>query len=171
MIMKVLIRKILREEIDFYLKQISEGLNEPINVELIKDGDDYKGIFNVDEVIYDINIINVGDNAFLYKFTANNSYNLTNDIKKAFSIIPTIQNNVKNFIINYSPRIFIFVKTDKSKSRDRFYSEFLENTSNEFGYNYDIKNFENITFYCIYNDEVKNDEITSIIMSVIKQNK
>jgi len=169
--MRDLIRKILKEEIDIYLKQISEGLNSPIDVALKKDGDDYEGEFNIDDTIYRITIINVGDNSFLYKFTANNSYNLTNDIKKSFSVIPTIQNNVKYFIRSHNPRIFIFVKTDKSKSRERFYSEFTENTAIEFGYNYSIKNFDNMTFYVMFNDDVRDDEITSIIMSIIKTNK
>lgn len=165
------IRKIIREEISSIFNEINEGLNNPININLIKDGNDYVGNFIIDDVIYDINIINVGDNSFLYKFTANGSYKLTNDIKKTFSVIPTIQNNVRNFLSEHDPRIFIFFKTDESKSRHRIYVEFINTISDEFNYNSLTKEYSDFTLYCLYNDEVDKDELKNVIMNVIKQNK
>ena len=51
---------------------------------------------------------------------------MTNDLKKAFSVIPTIKNAVFQVMDELDPEIFMFFAMDSSASRKKIYNSFCE---------------------------------------------
>ena len=113
--------------IENIFKQIREGLNSPLEVSWIKSKNEWRGNFIIENNTYEIQILNFSDNGhWLFKFTANDKYELTNDIKKAYSVIPTIHKAAVDFVDEISPEAFIFCASDKSSSRKKIYTRFCE---------------------------------------------
>ena len=119
------------------LDLVAEGLNQPLDVNLIKTDDGYTGKFEIEENVYMINIIETSENCFVFKFDRDGSYTMVNDVKKSFQVIPTIKKVAEDFILKYNPNMFSFFMTDGSKGRNKMYTTFMNEISKKYGY----KNF------------------------------
>lgn len=139
--------------------QILEGLNSPIEVNLIKNSDGYYGDFYLEKNHYEIFVDSTSNKEkhYFFKFTCNGSYELVDNLKNAFSIIPTIQKVAYDIIEKEKPNLFVFTKIDSSMGRDRFYVEFCSRIKKEFGYSYVKKELEGITVYILGKDFSKEE--------------
>lgn len=162
--MKHLIKKMLKEDIESHLDGIVEALNNPINVTLNKTDYGYEGNFDIDKNHYLITIEDMTENdcCFIFKFSMNNSFDLVNDVRKAFSVIPTIRNVVETFIETHKPKLFIFNKSDSSKGRERVYNEFSDELSKKYGYNRSVRSIDNNVLYMLSNNLDKDNYLTSL---------
>lgn len=119
-----------REEftIESILSQVKEGMNSPLEVEWTKSSSEWKGTFKIENTIYKIDMINLSEKTghWLFKFSNNGNYEMTNDLKKAFSVIPTIKNAVFQVMDELDPEIFMFFAMDSSASRKKIYNSFCE---------------------------------------------
>jgi len=116
------------KKFDEYMYGIQEALNIPISVIWKKTKTSWTGQFKIEENTYTIKIKNYSSNKkhYLFKFDANGKFNLLNDIKKAYSTIPTIESAATEFIKIERPDVFIFCSTNDSKARNVFYDIFCK---------------------------------------------
>lgn len=135
------------------LSNFFEGLNNPLTISWTKNPKEWLGTFSIDNTNYEIKIKNFSEieKHFLFKFTANNSFDLTNDVKKAFSVIPTIDEAATNFIKEEKPQAFMFCAIDESTTRKLFYDRFCHRIRKNFKYNYKKETVGNKEFYILTN--------------------
>lgn len=165
--MENLIKEILKEDfnqrIDTDFVIIKEALNAPIPVDLIKTNFGYEGNFKIENNKYIITIEKTCDGeCYLFKFTMNNSYNMVGDVRKAFSVIPTIKNVVEEFISKNNPNLFIFLKTDTVESRERIYNEFSDEISKKYDYKRSVKTIDNVVVYFLAHDLNEKDYLDTL---------
>ena len=157
--MKPKITEILKK----YLEEIHEGLSEPLPVILDKINDDYVGEFEITGSKYVVYFNQTSEGCFIFKFTKDDSYELSYDIKKTFQVLPTIKNVVTDFIETVKPKLLSFTKTDGSRGRDRFYSELTNQISKDFNYEKNIKEFpDNIKLYVLFTLETTEEDFLSL---------
>ena len=122
------------KDFDDFLNEISEGLNNPVNVSWEKSPSKWNGTFIVDDIPYKIVIKNHSDlgNFFSFKFERNGKFELVNDVKRAFSVIPTIEKAVDDFLEEVKPDMLIFTASDKSMMRKKMYDRYCSNASKKF---------------------------------------
>lgn len=152
-----------------YLNQLDEVLKNPIAVNWSqKDIDSWIGDFNINNIEYEITIENISkkQKLFLFKFTANRSYKLVNDIKSSLITIPTVENAAKKFINDTNPDAFLFFALDESRSRKRFYTDFCQKYKN--GYEFKEFTLGMYHFYVLFNDKVDNKDFNDSINKIIK---
>ncbi len=165
--MKDLIKKILKEDFNHRIDNdfivIEEALNTPIPVDLIKTNFGYEGTFKIENNNYVITIEKTCDGeCYLFKFTMNNIYDMVGDVRKAFSVIPTIKKVVGEFISKNNPNLFIFLKTDTSESRERIYNEFSDEMSKKYDYKRSVKTIDNVVVYFLTHDLTEKDYLDTI---------
>lgn len=165
------IKQIIREEFNNFIdntsKLIIEGLSEPIPVNLNKKNNGYIGGFNIEDNHYEITIEESSPNCYVFKFTRDDSYELSNNIKKAFQVIPTIKKVAEDFIKQNKPNMFSFFLTDGSSGRDKMYSKFTKEISEKYNYSKNIKNYGDGLKTCIlFNEYVKDEDFLTLIKFV-----
>jgi hypothetical protein len=128
--------------------RVVEGLNSPLEVIWDKTPNEWHGTFEIDDTKYIIEIINFSDcGHWLFKFRAEDTgFDLTNDIKKAFSVLPTIEKACIDFLTEISPEVFVFCASDKSSGRKKLYTVFSHKIRDDFN--------------MIYHTEHKNDPVS-----------
>ena len=149
----------LKKLVEVTVKKLLEGLAEPLDVELIQKGRDYFGEFLIEDKKYELTFESLSDKEkhYLFKFTSDGEYKLINDIKKAFTTIPTIQKTSEDFIVNHEPQLFIFTKIDSSLGRDRFYVEFCTKIHQKYGYSYSKTQVDDTTIYILGKNFTKEE--------------
>lgn len=156
-----------------FLKKIFEGLNEPALILWNKRQNKWVGKFNIEKIKYEIFIKNFSkkEKHFLFKFTADKSFNLQNDLKKAFTVIPTIETAAENFIKEIMPEAFLFCALDNSTSRKIFYDRFCNKMRRKHKYNYENKMIGNYEFYILAQKNVDKNDLNNSVDKIIKENK
>lgn len=160
------IKKLINET----LKEINEGLNEPLDIPLKKVYNGYVGSFEVGENKYLITFVETSDGCFMCDFTKDGDHNLVNDLKKAFTVIPTIEKSVTNFIKEHNPKLFVFTKIDGSIGRDKFYTKFITDITQNFGYMGHTKSTDKIKAYILYDDRMSKNDY-EVMVEYLKNNK
>ena len=162
----------MNKEQDF-LKKIFEGLNKPALISWNKKQNKWVGKFSIETIEYEIFIKNFSKKQrhFLFKFTADNSFNLKNDLKKAFTVIPTIDKAAENFIKETMPEAFLFCALDSSTSRKIFYDRFCNKIRRKYKYNYESKISGDYEFYILAQKNVDVNDLNNTINKIIKTNK
>ncbi len=139
------------------------GLNSPLPIKWTKEINEWHGIFNLNEIKYEIFIQNKSDTQthFLFKFHSDGKYDTLSDAKKSFSVIPTLEGAAMEFIKEVQPQAFMFFELDESDMRKMMYDKFCINVSKKMKYRY-IK--PDSSFYIL----VKEDGMKGIIRSMLK---
>lgn len=162
------IRQIIVEELhnklDYYTTLISEGLKDPIPTTINKTINGYGGEFWIGKNLYTITIDETSEQCYVFKFTRDDSHELTNDIKKAFQVIPTIEKVVEDFMQQHKPNMFSFFMTDGSSGRDKKYTSFINYVGDKYGYMKYIKKYDDKTkSYILFNEMVKDEDFQELI--------
>jgi hypothetical protein len=152
----------IKKLIDETLKEINEGLNEPLNVPLKRTDNGYVGSFEVEGNKYLITFIETTDDCFICDFTKDGDHNLVNDLKKAFTVIPTIEKSVTDFIDRHRPKLFVFTKIDGSVGRDKFYTNFIRDITQKFGYLGHVKHKNKIKVYILHDDRMLENDYKKV---------
>lgn len=149
----------LKKLVEVTVKKLLEGLAQSLNVELTQSGNNYFGEFLIEDKKYELTFESLSNKEkhYLFKFTSDGDYKLVNDIKKAFTTIPTIQKVSEDFIVEHNPQLFIFTKTDSSLGRDRFYVEFCSKIQQNYGYSYSKTQVEDVTIYILGKNFTKEE--------------
>lgn len=160
------ITEIIKDEINV----INEALNNPIPVTLIKTDYGYKGEFTIEGNNYLITIESMveGGSCFIFKFSMNYSFDLVGDIRKAFSVIPTIKKVVDDFIKEHKPTLFIFTKSDNSRGRERVYNEFSNEVSKKYDYKRTVKQVGDNVLYMLAKNLTEDDYRQTMIYLITR---
>lgn len=152
-----------------FLVNIMEGLSEPVDVNWEKNDNLWKGIFSINECDYEIIIKNFSKTQkhFLFKFTMNNSFDMANDLRKALSVIPTIENAATYFIEEVKPEAFIFTALDKSIGRKKMYSRYCEKISSQKNMLYDSHNKAGIEIFILKTVNCDDIELATVTLPSI----
>ena len=123
---------------DEFLNSVNEGLNSPIPVKWTKEVNSWYGTFNIDEVKYEIFIQNKSDTQthFLFRFQADGKYDMLRDVKKAFSVIPTLEKAAMDFIEEVQPQAFMIYTVDESATQKMMYDRFCNRVRKQMKYEY-----------------------------------
>jgi hypothetical protein len=153
---------------------LKEAMDNPLTIEWDKKDNEWVGTFSIlENTNYVINIDNISkvQKIFLCKFTANGSYDMLNDVKKAFVTIPTIKRGVDDFINEIKPDAFIFFATDNSNSRKRFYTSFCVEYKNKGEYLFKEIDLNKYYFYILYKPEIDNDDFNKSFNKLVSGNR
>jgi hypothetical protein len=150
------------------LSRVAEGLNEPLTIQWDKNKDIWNGSFSIDNKIYKIIIKNFSQSGhWLFKFTADDSFKLTNDVKKAFTVLPTIEKAAKDFIKEKDPEIFMFAALDKSIGRKKMYTKFSESISKEFNLGFYEKQSNDEKLFILHKNEYDGLEFSKTLVKIV----
>jgi hypothetical protein len=160
----------MKKLIEETLNKIIEGLNEPIEVPLTKTDSGYEGTFKIEDKVYDTYFNETSENCYVFNFTRDGEHTLKHDIKKTFTVIPTITKLVTDFMQEHTPNLFVFTKTDGSRGRDKYYSHFSEKISKKYGYNYLKKTVDDISVFILHKEKTTKEDYNNMII-YLKNNK
>ena len=165
--------KHLTKTIDDFFKSINDGLNSPIPIEWVKDPNNWYGIFHIDDTKYEIFIKNKSDKEkhFLFELRANDKYDMVEDLKKAFTTIPTVEGAATDFIIEEKPEAFLFCALDDSASRKRKYDSFCIKIRKQFKYEYLKRTYGICEFYILASKSCDPEELKKSIIKISLEQK
>jgi hypothetical protein len=149
-----------------FVKNIMEGLSESLEIDWEKNKNIWNGFFNIEDRKYHIIIekFSIKQEHWLFKFTANKSFELQNDLKKALTVIPTIEKAANDFITEIKPECFIFMANDKSEGRKKFYEKFAINIKDVYRYNYYTEINRDAQFYYLTLDTCDEIEFATVTL-------
>jgi hypothetical protein len=152
-----------------FLSKTFEGLNEPIEVQWQKSKSSWRGNFLIDDANYSIKAVNFSSKQkhFLFKFDVDGSYELKNDLKKAFSVIPTVEKAAIDFITEINPEAFIFCANDSSSGRKKFYGNFSRKIAKEFKMEYSTEKRQDFEMFILVNSKCDLVELSTFTIPEI----
>lgn len=152
------------------MHDLLEGLNNPVDISWEKSNELWKGIFKIEDFDYEIIIKNYSEKEkhFLFKFTANRSFDMTNDVKKALTVIPTIEKAANDFIEEVKPDALIFTAADNSQGRKKFYTRFCESAKKRFKLNYHSEIKEHLMIFSLVTYSCDGTELALSITRILK---
>lgn len=154
--------------VDSYLDKIFEQFNEPVSIEWDKTSDTWSGIFSIEDNEYKIFIKNYSKlGNWLFKFSCNNSFDMVGDLKKAFTVLPTIKKAVTDFWNEVQPEVLFFFASDKYMSRKRFYDRFCLEFQREHDLNYYTENHKSTQFFILTQQIYDGVEFARTIQKVV----
>lgn len=156
--------------IEKIIDRVVEGLNSPLEINWNKNENFWKGSFNIDDINYLIEIENFSEKGhWLFKFrTEEKNYELINDIKKAFSTIPTIEKACIDFISEVKPEILVFSATDDSEGRKKLYTLFCHKIEKEFNMIYYTEKKEKMQLFILHKENYDGVEFSLSLRKMIK---
>jgi hypothetical protein len=150
------------------LKILFEDLNFSFDIEWEKQTEDeHIGYF--DEEKYQIEIINLIDNNWFFKFYRwdDKSQEYVSNInlkdeqlssKDASNVLGTIRHTILEFVKDNKPQSISFIAADESKSRKSLYNLFSNELVNKFLYKkivYELDDYKIFVLYTEKNDKIK----------------
>lgn len=86
-----------------FMKEMTEAAKNPLHINWTKKSNNWKGVFNIDNNVFEIYINRNNDycdniSVWEFKFTRNFSTEMVKDYKYPFVIVPTIQSAMEEFL-------------------------------------------------------------------------
>ena len=157
--------------IDGYLNDIFEKFNPPLEVSWSKVSDEWSGTFDINENKYFIMIKNYSQSNgnWLFKFKGNDSFDLVGDIKKAYTVLPTIKKSIVDFMDEMDPEVLFFIAADESIGRKKIYDRFcVEFSKSRFLYYY-TEQYKNTKFFILTKHDYDGVEFANTISKIRKE--
>jgi hypothetical protein len=128
--MKMSNKKFIKK-MDDYFDKLSEAFDNPLDIKWIDNDDILRGLFTINDNIYQIVCENKDNNIWKYDFyfyekDKKFSPELTGFEKDKFRVLPTIENGIEYLYNNKKVDCIIFGASDKSKGRKKLYTAFCE---------------------------------------------
>jgi hypothetical protein len=168
--------------IDEYFDNLSEAFDNPLPIKWIDKNDTLRGLFEVNDNIYQIVCVNKGNNIWKYDFyffEKNKKFTpeLTGLEKDKFRVLPTFKDGIKYLYNNRDVSAIIFGASDKSKGRKKLYEQFCKDFSSENNLEYYTKVHsdlnENIDrqIFVLYKKDLDKDILTNTILEILEEEK
>lgn len=169
-----------------HLVRLEQFFNEsfdskPCDIKWVDKGEILRGLFQVDDNIFQIICKNKSDNIWSYDFliyeAKDNTFSpdLTHSGKKMFSILKTVELGMQYFFNLKKPISIVFGASDESKGRKSIYEAFCQKFSknNNLRYLTKIYNEDNIDrqIFILYDENIDKDLLTDVAISILVDGK
>ena len=157
--------------IDEYLNKVFEAFNPPLDIKWAKSQNEWIGIFIIDKNEYKINITNYSEKKgnWLFKFSSNGLFDLVGDIRKAFTVLPTVRKAIIDFMDKIDPEVLFFIAADESIGRKNIYSRFCVELSKSRFLNYYTEMHGNTEFFILTKHEYDGVEFVNTVLKVRRE--
>jgi hypothetical protein len=170
------------KKIDEYFDNLSEAFDNPLPIKWVDKGDILRGLFTVNDNIYQIVCVNKGNNIWKYDFyffekNKNFTPELTGLEKDKFRVLPTVKDGIKYLYDNKDINAIVFGASDKSKGRKKLYEQFCKYFSSENNLEFYTKVHsdlnENIDrqIFVLYKNNLDIDILTNTILEILEEEK
>ena len=122
-----------------FMKEMTEAAKNPLHINWTKKSNNWKGVFNIDNNVFEIYINRNNDycdniSVWEFKFTRNFSTEMVKDYKYPFVIVPTIQSAMEEFLKEKKPSVLGFVGNKDDRGRVKMYEKNAKIYSDKFKY-------------------------------------
>jgi hypothetical protein len=170
------------KKIDEYFDNLSEAFDNPLTIKWIDKGDILRGLFTVNDNIYQIVCINKGNNIWKYDFyffEKNKDFTpeLTGLEKDKFRVLPTVKVGMKYLYDNKDINAVVFGASDKSKGRKKLYEQFCKDFSFENNLEYYTRVYSDLNenvdrqIFVLYKKDLNKDILSETILKILEEEK
>ena len=170
------------KKLDDFFDSISEAFDNPLPIKWIDKDMILRGLFTINNNIYQIVCENKGNNIWKYDFyhyDENNIFSpeITNINNDKFRVLPTVKVGLQYLYDNNDVDVIIFGASDKSKGRKKLYESFCEDFSKRNDLNYYTKVYSNLDqnvdrqIFVLFKSEVDRDILSDKIIQIIEEEK
>ena len=122
-----------------FMKELSEAAKNPLPIKWNKTPNKWVGYFAIDDNRFEIYINKNNEyceniSVWEFKFTRNMSTDMVKDYKYPFSVVPTIQSAMEDFLKEKKPNVIGFVGNKDDKGRVKMYEKNAKIYSDKFKY-------------------------------------
>jgi len=141
-----------------FFNSLSESYNSDVDIKWIDRNDNLIGLFSINNIVYQINCINKGNDIWTYKFYLYDSNlkelspDITNFNTGKMSILSTIRKGMLYLIDNKTPKCLIFGSLDKSEGRKKLYSRYSNEIKELYGYELHTSQIDNKKVFVLVKD-------------------
>ncbi len=170
------------KKLDDFFDSISEAFDNPLSIKWIDKDMILRGLFTINNNVYQIVCENKGNNIWKYDsyhYNENNIFSpeITNINIDKFRVLPTIKVGIQYLYDNKDVDVIIFGASDKSKGRKKLYESFCEDFSKRNDLNYYTKVYSNLDqnvdrqIFVLFKSEVDRDILSDKIIQIIEEEK
>lgn len=175
-------KKFIKNLTDFF-NSVSEAFNNPLSIRWVNKGDILRGLFTVNDNIYQIVCENKGNSIWKYDFyffekdKNQFSIELTKNNKDKFRVLPTIKTGMQYLYDNKKVDAIVFGASDKSKGRKKIYESFCEffSTNNNLKYytkvHTDLETNIDRQIFILYKELINKELLTKTIFKILEEEK
>lgn len=164
------------KKLDDYLKYINEAFDNPLPIKWIDKDESIRGLFIVNENIYNISCINKGNYIWKYDFyfidkDKTFSPELTNNEKDKYRVLPTIKSGMLYLINNKNVNAIVFGAADSSKGRKKLYESFCNKFSKDNSLEFYTKLQDDKQIFVMYKKNIDKNILVDTIINIIDSEK
>jgi len=170
------------KKIEEYFDNLLEAFDNPLPIKWIDKDNILRGLFTVNDNIYQIVCANKGNNIWKYDFyffDKNKDFKpeLTGLEKDKFRVLPTVKVGMKYLYDSKDINAIVFGASDKSKGRKKIYEQFSKDFSTENNLEYYTKIYSDLTdntdrqIFVLYKKEMDNDILAKTILEILEEEK
>jgi hypothetical protein len=171
------------KKLDDFFDMLSEAFDNPVNIRWVDGRNMLRGLFTINDNIYQIVCDNKGDNIWRYDFyfyeKCNNEFTpkMTGIEKDKFRVLPTVESGINYFFRDKNPDAIIFGASDKSRGRKKIYEGFCEKFAEINNLKFYTKIYtDSLTnidrqIFILYKNDIDMDILTKTIYEILKEEK
>jgi hypothetical protein len=170
------------KKLDEYFDMLSEVLNNPLPIKWIDNHNKLRGLFTVNDNIYQIVCENKNRNIWRYDFyfyKENKEFTteLTGINKDKFRVLPTVELGIKYLFENKNPDAIVFGASDNSKGRKKIYESFCFKFSKDNNLEFytkvhsDIENNIDRQIFIMFKKTINRDILSETIFKILEDEK
>jgi hypothetical protein len=170
------------KQLDDFFDSLSEAFNNPLVIKWIDKSYILRGLFTVNDNIYQIVCEERGNNIWKYDFyfydkNKNFSPLLTGLEKDKFRVLPTVKIGLQYLYDTKKVEAIVFGASDKSKGRKSLYEDFCEEFSKKNNLEYYTRVYsdlnENIDrqIFVLYKDYIDRVILSETILKILEEEK
>ena len=148
----------MKHSFEKYFNSLSESYDSDVDIKWIDRNNNLIGLFSVNDIVYQINCINKGNDIWTYKFYLydSNSKELSPDITNfntgKMSVLSTVRKGMRYLIDNKTPKCLIFGSLDTSEGRKKLYSRYSNEIKELYGYELHTSKIHNKKIFVLVKD-------------------
>lgn len=171
------------KKMDDYFDMISEAFDNPLPIKWIDKVDILRGLFTVNDNVYQIVCENKGNNIWKYDFyfyeKDKNSFSveLTENNKDKFRVLPTVRIGIQHLYDNKKVDCIVFGASDKSKGRKKIYESFCLDFSKVNKLEYYTRIYSDLNesvdrqIFILYKDRIDKEILSDTILKILEDEK
>ena len=170
------------KKIDEYFDNLSETFDNPLDIKWIDKDPILRGLFTVNDNIYQIVCENKDNNIWKYDFyfyekNKNFSPELTGFEKDKFRVLPTVKVGIKYLYENKDINAIVFGASDNSKGRKKLYEQFCKDFSSDNNLKYYTKIYSDLSenvdrqIFVLYKDYIDKEILSETILRILEEEK
>lgn len=169
-------------KIDEYFNNISEAFDNPLPIKWIDKNAILRGLFVVNDNIYQIVCINKGNDIWKYDFyfydkNKNFTTELTGLERDKFRVLPTVKFGIKYLYDNKNISAIVFGASDQSRGRKKLYEQFCKDFSLHNNLEYyskvhsDLNENHDRQIFVLYKKSLDLDVLADTILEILEGEK